>query len=319
VIAQGDRLAAMLPFKIVYDDRYNFEIGQHVFPSHKFRMVHEALVAEGFASLDDFLGPLPACDDDLLRVHTLEYFDKLKNDKLSATERLWLELPFSPQLVESFRLAAGGSILAGRCALEDGFGVNLGGGFHHAFPEHGEGFCMLNDVAVGIRRLQSDATATGSALRVMVVDTDVHQGNGTAAIFNGDASVFTMSIHQERNYPVPKQKSDLDINVEDAAGDEEYLELLVKGLAESFARFEPGLLFYVGGADPYRDDQLGGLWVTMAGLRQRDLLVFREARHRNVPVAVTLAGGYARKVSDTVRIHVQTVLAARDVAESAIR
>ncbi|HEY1866058.1 MAG TPA: histone deacetylase, partial [Candidatus Acidoferrales bacterium] len=261
----------MLPFKLVYHDRYNLDIGAHVFPSHKFRLVRDALVDERFADPEDFLEPLPASDDDLLRVHTPEYIDKLKHDKLNATERMWLELPFSPQLVESFRLAAGGSILAGRCALEDGFGINLGGGFHHAFPEHGEGFCMLHDVAIGIRRLQSDATAKGRALRVMVVDTDVHQGNGTAAIFADDATVFTMSIHQERNDPVPKQKSDLDINVEDAAGDDEYLELLAKGLAESFARFTPDLLFYVGGADPYRDDQLGGLWVTMAGLRQRDL------------------------------------------------
>jgi acetoin utilization deacetylase AcuC-like enzyme len=304
----------MLPFKLVYHDRYNLDIGAHVFPSHKFRMVRDALADERFADSEDFLEPLPASDDDLLRVHTPEYIAKLKHDKLSATERMWLELPFSPQLVESFRLAAGGSILAGRCALEEGFGINLGGGFHHAFPEHGEGFCMLHDVAIGIRSLQSDAAAKGRALRVMVVDTDVHQGNGTAAIFADDATVFTMSIHQERNYPVPKQKSDLDINVEDAAGDEEYLELLAKGLAESFARFQPELLFYVGGADPYRDDQLGGLWVTMAGLRQRDLLVFGEARRRGVPVAVTLAGGYARQVSDTVRIHVQTVLAAREVA-----
>ncbi len=171
---------------------------------------------------------------------------------------------------------------------------------------------MLNDVAIAIRRLQSEASARGESLRVMVIDTDVHQGNGTAGIFAGDASVFTMSIHQEHNYPVPKQKSDLDVNVEDAAGDDEYLDLLAKGLAESFGRFTPELIFYVAGADPYRDDQLGGLWVTMAGLRQRDALVFSAARRRGVPVAVTQAGGYARDVADTVRIHAQTVIAARD-------
>src|SRR5665213_1368039 len=309
----------MLPFKLVYHDRYNLEIGPHVFPSHKFRMVLETRLSEHLAAIEDFLEPLPAADEDVLHVHTPEYVRKLKTDTLTATERMWLEIPYSPQVVQSFWLAAGGSILAGRCALENGFGINLGGGFHHAFPEHGEGFCMLNDVAIGIRRLQSDEAAKGHALRVMVVDTDVHQGNGTAAIFKGDDSVFTLSIHQEHNYPVPKQKSDLDINVEDAAEDEEYLELLAKGLAEAFARFTPDLMFYVGGADPYREDQLGGLWLTLSGLRQRDVLAFGEARRRGVPVAATLAGGYARNVADTVRIHVQMVLAARDVASAVTR
>ena len=308
----------MLPFKLVYHDRYNLPIGPHVFPSHKFRMVRDALLAEKVAGPEDFLEPLPASDEDVLRVHTPGYVEKLKHDNLSATERMVLELPFSPQLVESFWLAAGGSILAGHCALEDGFAANIGGGFHHAFPEHGEGFCMLNDVAIGIRRLQSDAAAEGEPLQVMVVDTDVHQGNGTAAVFAGDSSVFTLSIHQEHNYPVPKQKSDLDINVEDAAGDEEYLELLGAGLREALGRFKPDLMFYVGGADPYREDQLGGLWLTLAGLRKRDLLVFGEARRRGVPVAATLAGGYARNVSDTVRIHVEMVMAARDIANQAV-
>ena len=176
---------------------------------------------------------------------------------------------------------------------------------------------MLNDVAIAIRRLQSEASARGQSLRVMVIDTDVHQGNGTAAIFAGDASVFTMSIHQEHNYPVPKQQSDLDVNVEDAAGDDEYLDLLAKGLAESFGRFTPDLIFYVAGADPYRDDQLGGLWVSMTGLRQRDALVFSAARQRGVPVAITQAGGYARDVADTVRIHAQTIVAARDAVQRA--
>ncbi len=225
----------MLPFKLVYHDRYNLAIGAHVFPSHKFGMVRDALLTENLAAPEDFLEPLPASDEDVLRVHTPEYVYKLKNDKLTATERMLLELPYSPQLVESFWLAAGGSILAGRCALDSGFAANIGGGFHHAFPGHGEGFCMLNDVAIAIRHLQSDAAEKGGPLRVMVVDTDVHQGNGTAAIFDGDDSVFTLSIHQERNYPVPKQKSDLDINVEDAAGDEEYLELLGDGLQKRLA------------------------------------------------------------------------------------
>jgi len=269
-------------------------------------------VAKGIADPTDIVAPEAAGDEDVLRVHTAEYVHKLKTDTLSASERMRLELPFSPKVVEAFWLAAGGSILAARFALQDGFGVNIGGGFHHAYPAHGEGFCMLNDVAIAARCLQSD----GAAARVMVVDTDVHQGNGTAYIFANDSSVFTFSIHQERNYPAPKPPSDLDIDLADGVGDEEYLHELRRGLDESFGRFSPGLIIYVAGADPYREDQLGGLSLTIAGLRQRDDLVFAEARRRGVPVAVTLAGGYARNTEDTVRIHMNTVLAARDCVDS---
>lgn len=310
----------MLPFKLIYHDRYDLHLGPHVFPSQKFRLVRDALLAipvnqtKSIADPSDFLAPEPATDEDVLRVHTAEYIDKLKSDRLSATERMRLEIPYSKETVEAFWLAAGGSILAAQRALDDGFAANLGGGFHHAFAGHGEGFCMLNDVAIAIRRLQFERASVGIAPRVMVVDTDVHQGNGTAAIFASDSSVFTLSIHQENNYPVPKQPSDLDVNVDDAAGDDEYLDLLAKGLATALERFTPELMFYVGGADPYREDQLGGLWLTLGGLRERDALVFREARRRGVPVAVTLAGGYARNVEDTVRIHVDTVLAAREIA-----
>jgi acetoin utilization deacetylase AcuC-like enzyme len=170
---------------------------------------------------------------------------------------------------------------------------------------------MLNDVAIAARRMQAER----AGLRVMVVDADVHQGNGTAYIFADDSSVFTLSIHQERNYPVPKPPSDLDVNLDDGTGDEEYLRALAEALEKSFARFSPGLIFYLAGADPYREDQLGGLRLTLAGLRQRDDLVFAEARRRGVPVAVTLAGGYARETEDTVRIHMNTVLAARDCCD----
>ena len=212
--------------------------------------------------------------------------------------------------MRGFWLAAGGSILAARCALKDGFGFNIGGGFHHAFPGHGEGFCMIHDVAVAIRRLQAD----GALRKVLIVDTDVHQGNGTAAIFADDPDVFTLSLHQENNYPEPKPPSDLDVNLADGTGDEEYLELLDKALAEAFRRFAPEMIFYIGGADPYREDQLGGLWLSMRGLQERDALVFAEARLRGLPVAVAFAGGYARKVEDTVRIHVNTIIAAREAA-----
>ncbi len=220
-----------------------------------------------------------------------------------------LEIPLSELTVQAFWLAAGGSILAGRKALQDGFAANLSGGFHHAYPGHGEGFCMLHDVAIAIRTLQA-----GGAIRTaMTVDTDVHHGNGTAAIFANDASVFTLSIHQENNYPMPKPPSDQDIGLEDSTRDAEYLDALEKGLIHSLKTMTPDLIFYVGGADPYREDQLGGLALTMEGLQKRDRLVFEHARQRGIPVASTMAGGYARRVADTVRIHVNTIIAARDV------
>ena len=301
----------MLPFKLVYHSGYNLDLGAHVFPARKYRLIRDGLVAKGVADPTDILAPEPASDEDVLRVHAADYVQKLKTGTLSALEKLRMELPYSQEVVTAFWLAAGGSILASRCALQDGFAVNIGGGFHHAYPDHGEGFCMLNDVAIAARRVQAD----GAAARVLVVDTDVHQGNGTAYIFRDDPTVFTFSIHQARNYPEPKPPSDLDINLEDRIGDEEYLRELQRGLDECFARFAPNLLLYVAGADPYREDQLGGLSLTLTGLRQRDDLVFAEARRRGVPVAVTLAGGYARNTEDTVRIHMNTVLAALDCAD----
>ena len=300
----------MLPFKLAYHEGYDLRLGEHVFQSQKFRMIRDLVLAEHIAEPADILSPEPATDEDVLRVHTREWVDKLKHDTLSASERMRLEIPYSEGVVRGFWLAAGGSILAARCALKDGCGFNIGGGFHHAFPGHGEGFCMIHDVAVAIRRLQSD----GALRKVLIVDTDVHQGNGTAAIFADDPDVFTLSLHQENNYPEPKPPSDLDVNLADGTGDEEYLELLDKALAEAFRCFAPEMIFYIGGADPYSEDQLGGLWLSMRGLQERDARVFAEAQLRGLPVAVAFAGGYARKVEDTVRIHVNTIIAAREAA-----
>jgi acetoin utilization deacetylase AcuC-like enzyme len=300
----------MLPFKLVYDDRYDLNLGPHVFPSKKYRMVHDQLLAEGIADAADILKPEPASDDDILRVHSREYVHKLKTGTLSHTEIMRLEIPYSKELMEACWLAAGGSILAGRSALTNGWSGSIGGGFHHAYPDHGEGFCVLHDVAIAIRRLQSD----GAIRKAMVVDTDVHQGNGTAAIFRDDQDVFTLSIHQENNYPYPKPPSTLDINLPDGIGDDDYLAILEKNLHRAFEEFSPQLLFYVAGADPYREDQLGGLALTMEGLTRRDALVFDYARRNHVPVAITLAGGYARQVKDTVRIHVNTIVAASRAA-----
>jgi acetoin utilization deacetylase AcuC-like enzyme len=247
----------------------------------------------------------------MLRVHTPDWVRKLKTGTLTASEGMLLEVPYSPELVEAVWLAAGGTILAAQSALRDGFGSNLSGGFHHAYPGHGEGFCAIHDVAVAIRRLQAD----GAAKKAMVVDTDVHHGNGTAAIFQNDPTVFTISIHQENNYPAHKPPSSIDLNMADRADDDEYLGVLIPTVQQALDEFQPEIVFYVGGADPYCEDQLGGLSLTKEGLKQRDRQVFEEARRRGTPVATTLAGGYARQVEDTVRIHVNTILAAQEVAE----
>ena len=300
----------MLPFKLVYHDRYDLNLGAHVFPSQKFRLIADAVRHEGIATQEDFLQPFAATDEDILRVHTADWVRKLKTGTLTASDVMKLEIPYSPELVEAVWLAAGGTILAGQSALRDGFGMNLGGGFHHAYPGHGEGFCAIHDVGVAIRRLQADKLVR----RAMVVDTDVHHGNGTAVIFRDDPSVFTISIHQENNYPADKPPSSIDLNMLDRADDDEYLGVLIPAVQNALDEFCPDVVFYVGGADPYCEDKLGGLSLTKKGLMERDRKIFEAARRRGIPVATTLAGGYARRVEDTVRIHVNTILAARDVA-----
>lgn len=294
--------------KLVYSSQYDLNLGEHVFQSVKYKLTQEKLVHEGVVSARDILDPEPAPDEDIARVHTHEYIRKLKEGTLSYQEILAMEVPYSPQLVNANWLAAGGSTLAGRRAMEDGAAMNVGGGFHHAFPGHGEGFCVIHDVAVAIRRLQADQVIRTA----MTVDCDVHQGNGTAFIFRDDPTVFTFSIHQERNYPPHKPPGDLDVNLEDGVEDEQYLAALEEGLDTSLGRFDPGIVFYIAGADPYREDQLGGLKLTFEGLARRDRMVFEKARSKNIPVAVTLAGGYARHVEDTVQIHANTARVAKD-------
>jgi acetoin utilization deacetylase AcuC-like enzyme len=315
----------MSALPLIYHDRYDLHLGTHVFPSQKYRLVRDALLTESIAAPSDIIAPAPASDDDILRVHTREYVRKLKTGTLSQLEILRMEVPYSKELIEAVWLAAGGSIEAARRALAAGAAVNIGGGFHHAFADHGEGFCVIHDVAVAIRRLQFDHAIETA----MIIDTDVHHGNGTAAIFAGDPSVFTsdpsvftFSIHQEHNYPEPKPPSNLDANLPDGLGDEDYLAILESYLVRAFHDFRPDLIFYIAGADPYREDQLGGLALTIDGLRRRDNLVFEHARRqirpgfgalspaKGVPVAVTLAGGYARRVTDTVKIHINTILTA---------
>jgi len=327
----------MLPFKLVYSDDYYLPIGAHVFPSEKYRRVHDRLIKTGVAEASDFVTPQPASDQDVLLVHTPAYVQKLKTGTLSAREELEMEVPYSPELVRAFWLAAGGSILVADYALQNRVAINIGGGFHHAFPDHGEGFCVIHDVAVAIRRMQRDDRIT----RAMTVDCDVHQGNGTAAIFAGvrvptgplpstsastlsptvpakvrnahAGDVFTISLHQENNYPMWKPPSSIDVDLPDGIGDDDYLAWLDNALSSGLRQFDPELICYIAGADPYREDQLGGLALTIEGLKRRDELVFRVARARNIPVMVTFAGGYAQRVEDTVTIHCNTVIAAKEV------
>jgi acetoin utilization deacetylase AcuC-like enzyme len=301
----------MLPYRLVYHERYDLNLGDHVFPSKKFRWLHDRLIRTCFACAEDFIEPTPATDDDVRLVHDAEWVAKLRSGTLSYHDILRLEIPYSRQMVEAFWLAAGGTTLAARCALESGIGFNIGGGFHHAFPDHGEGFCAINDIAIAIRRVQRD----GLIRRAMVVDCDVHQGNGTAGVFANDRSVFTLSIHQFNNYPSEKPLSSLDIHLTDGVEDAEYLHRLGNGYRASLTMFKPDLVIYVAGADPYREDQLGGLNMTFEGLQERDRLVMWTALSHNIPVAVVLAGGYAQSVEDTITIHANTASVAKEVME----
>lgn len=292
---------------IVWHEAYEVDIGPHVFPTAKYRLVRERLIAAGVIAAGDVVRPVPATDDEVRLVHDAAYVERINRSALSLEEQVVLEVPFSVALRNAAWICAGGTILAGRLALERGAAaVHLGGGFHHAFPDHGEGFCLINDVAIAVRALQR----TGAIQRAAVIDCDVHHGNGTAAIFGGDAAVFTFSIHQERNYPSWKPPSDVDVGLDDGAGDETYLAALEAHLPTILQVHRPQLVCYLAGADPYKADQLGGLGLTLDGLRQRDEYVFECAARAGVPVVVTLAGGYAARSEDTVEIHCNTVRAA---------
>lgn len=284
--------------KLIYHDGYDLNLGSHVFPSQKYRLIRDHLATAGFG----FETPEAAPDEDLLRVHGRGWVTRFEQGTLHEAELQRLEIPWSTEMARAFCLAAGGTTLAARWALREQAAFNVGGGFHHAFANHGEGFCAIHDVAVAIRKLQQERLIE----RVLVVDVDVHQGNGTAAIFSGDDTVFTLSIHQFHNYPQFKPPSNIDINLEDGVGDEEYLHQLDQAVEKALSRFDPQLLMYVAGADPYKEDQLGGLALTIDGLMERDKLVFGIAKHAKIPVCVTLAGGYARRIEDTVTIQSNT-------------
>lgn len=288
--------------KFVWSPEYEVDIGVHVFPTAKYRLIREKLLADGTCSKEDFLVPVPATKEQLLLVHTRDYLEDLHD--LRRTERtMYSELPLRHEIINGYYLAAGGTILACRAAVavSPHVSCHIGGGFHHAFANHAEGFCYINDIAVAARVLQQENLAQ----RVLVIDLDLHQGNGTAHIFAGDPTVFTISVHQENNYP-QKQKSDIDIGLSDYADDDEYLSHLEEIVPEILDSQNPDLVIFVAGADPYQDDQLGNLKVTIHGLAERDQLVLSETIKRNIPVVTVTAGGYAQHVMDTVQIHAQT-------------
>jgi acetoin utilization deacetylase AcuC-like enzyme len=287
---------------VVYSARYHIDIGLHVFPTRKYRLTLDRLLETGVVHTSDVVEPEPASWEDLGLVHTAEYLEKLRQGTLSEQEQGELELPWSHDLVDSFRVMVGGTITAARHASGIGGAVcHLGGGLHHAFANHGEGFCPFNDVAVAIRVLQRNGIE-----RHAVVDLDVHHGNGTAFIFESDPRVFTCSMHQQHNYPLWKPRSSLDIGLADGTRDAAYLFQLDRALTQVLES-RPQCLFYLAGADPYEDDQLGGLRLTIGGLRERDRRVIEMAAGAGLPLVVVTAGGYARRVEDTVAIHAATV------------
>ncbi len=302
---------------VFYSPRYYADIGEgHVFPIRKFELVRERLLREGTLAASEIIEPYPAAIEDVLLVHTEDYVTRLRAGALTERELKRLGLPWSKALVRRSFLATSGTIGAARAALSDGVASNLAGGTHHAFADRGEGFCVLNDVAVAARVLLRD----GLVRRAAVVDLDVHQGNGTATIFETDASVYTFSMHGAKNYPIFKARSTLDVELPDGTGDDEYLRTLAEHLPRVFAH-RPDIIFYLGGADPYAGDKLGRLSLSIPGLRARDEFVLSECRTRSVPVVTVMSGGYAADINDTVEIHCNTIRVAKalDAAHSAMR
>ncbi len=292
--------------------KYTFPLPEgHRFPIAKYALLRERVLAEGIVPAQAMHDPSRVSRDDLLLVHTADYIDRFTSGRLSADEERRLGFPWSEFLVERSYRAAGGTSEAARFALEHGIAMNLAGGTHHAFPGHGEGFCVFNDVAIAIRSLQRDRKIE----RALVVDLDVHQGNGTHAVFAGDDSVFTFSMHGDRNYPFRKVAGSLDVDLHDRMGDDEYLNLLMDALPTVIANARADLVVYLAGADPHENDRLGRLSLTFGGLARRDSFVLEQCREVGLPVVVTIAGGYGKSIDETVQVHVNTArIAARHVS-----
>lgn len=293
-----------------YSDRYVIRLPEnHTFPITKYALIRNQLICEGTLEESQIsLSPF-ASREEILLVHTSDYYDRMTSGQLTEREIRRLGLPWSEALVGRSRVSVGGTLAASRAALREGASANLGGGTHHAFADHGEGSCVLNDIAVAIQVLRAE----GRIRRAAVIDCDVHQGNGTAAIFATDPEVFTLSLHGEKNYPLLKQQSTIDVPLVDGTEDEEYLKRLEMNLTIALDRFRPDAVFYQAGVDPYRDDRLGRLALTFDGLLRRDLMVMAACRERDLACVITLGGGYARNIADTVEAHCNTLRAAREV------
>lgn len=292
----------------LYSDRYVIDLPPtHSFPIRKYRLIRERLLSEGTLGPNDLLEATLAAQEDICRVHTTEYWAQLSTGTLPAEAVRRLGLPWSEALVARSRASVQGTLSAARIAIRELVGINLAGGTHHAFADHGEGYCVLNDIAIAIRALQHDAWMQ----RMAIIDCDVHQGNGTAAIFADEPDVFTFSIHGANNYPLRKIPGSLDIELPDGTGDDDYLRALEPAVGRILAEFQPGLIFYIAGADPHERDRLGRLRLSHPGLRRRDEFVLGACRDAGVPVAITLGGGYGQSIDDTVEAHCNTVRVAR--------
>jgi acetoin utilization deacetylase AcuC-like enzyme len=297
----------------LYSDRYVIELpANHSFPIRKYRIVRERLLSEETLRPEELLEPTLADPKDICRVHTRAYWDSVQFGSLSDGAIRRLGLPWSQTLIERSRASVQGTLTAARIAIREGIGINLAGGTHHAFPDHGEGYCVLNDIAIAIRALQHDRWMQ----RMAIIDCDVHQGNGTAAIFTAEPDVFTFSIHGANNFPLHKVAGSLDIDLPDGTGDHEYLQALEPAVSRIFAGFRPGLVLYVAGADALTGDRFGRLRLSHDGLRRRDELVLRGCRDAGIPVAVTMGGGYGKNLDDTIEAHCNTVRTARAIFET---
>ena len=297
----------------LYSDRYVIELPpHHTFPIQKYRLLREQLLAESTLGPDELLEPALAAPADVRLVHTEGYWERLTSGTLPDSAIRRMGLPWSEALVRRSRASVQGTLTAARIAIRDRVAINLAGGTHHAFPDRGEGYCVLNDIAIAIRCLQRDAWMQ----RMAIIDCDVHQGNGTAAIFAKDPDVYTFSIHGANNYPLIKVPGSLDVALPDGTGDEAYLRALEPVIPKILTEFRPGLVFYLAGADPHERDRLGRLRLTHEGLRRRDELVLQACRDAGIPVAVTLGGGYGQDIRDTVEAHCNTVRCARALFES---
>jgi len=290
--------------KIFYTDTFKIPLPEsHSFPKDKYALLRKRIIEAQLIQPGDMRVPRPASDQDILRAHDPLYLNRLQTGELTAKEERRVGLPWSPEIVQRTRYSVGATIAACRTALNERIAVNLGGGTHHAFGDHGQGYCYLNDSVIAARAMQAESLVEN----VLITDCDVHQGHGTAAILKNDPTIFTFSIHGKNNFPYHKETSDLDIELEDGADDAVYLAALEKGMTASLDACDTNLVIYLAGADPYRKDRFGRLSLTKGGLAGRDQLVLRHLGRSGLPVAITLAGGYARQVMDAVDIHFQTV------------